>query len=220
MTPIIIFEQELESLKCAVTEMSERAEIGYNKLILAAAANNREVLTKLLDVDRGIVNMQRNIEAKCLYLLTRQQPIAGDLRMVSASLKVVTDIERIGDHVTDMAELFLRMNPPYNETDGLLLKEMMDAAKDMVQDAVNVFVDRDIKKAEAVIQKDDVVDDYFNRIKAMLVDVTQNNAFDLDGIVDFLLLAKYVEKIADHAVNICEWAIFQETGNMQENRLL
>ena len=135
-------------------------------------------------------------------------------------MKVVTDIERIGDHVTDMAELFLRMTPPYNEKDGLLLKEMMDEARDMVHDGVTAFVDMDVEKAKAVIQKDDVVDDYFNRIKAMLVDVTKNSAFGLDGIVDFLLLAKYVEKIADHAVNISEWAIFQETGNLQENRLL
>jgi len=220
MTPRLIFEQELESLKCAVTEISERAEISYNKLILAASKNDVESLKRLLDADREIVNMQRNIEATCLYLLTKQQPVARDLRIVSAALKVVTDIERIGDHVTDMAELFLRMNPPYNEKDSLLLKEMMDAAKGMVHDAVTAFVDMDVEKAKAVIQKDDVVDDYFNRIKAMLVDGSKNSAFGLDGIVDFLLLAKYVEKIADHAVNISEWAIFRATGNLQENRLL
>ncbi len=220
MTPRMIFEQELESLQGAVAEMSERAEAGYNKLIQAASVNDRNELTKLLNVDREIVDMQRSIEAKCLYLLTKQQPVARDLRAVSAALKVVTDIERIGDHVTDMAELFLRMNPPYNEKDGYLLKEMMDAAGDMVHYAVEAFVNMDSETAEAVIVKDDVVDDYFNRVKVMLINVTQSNVFGLDGLVDFLLLAKYVEKIADHAVNISEWAIFQETGNMQESRLL
>lgn len=220
MTPRIIFEQELENLKNAVAEMGERTVISYNKLIIAAAAGDREVLTKLLDTDREIVDMQRSIEAKCLYLLTKQQPIARDLRVVSAALKVVTDIERIGDHVTDMAELFLRMNPPYNEKDGQLLKEMMDQAKEMVHNAVEAFLNKDSESAKIVIDQDDVVDDYFNSVKEMLVDVKQNQVFSLDGIVDFLLLAKYVEKIADHAVNISEWAIFQETGNMNDSRLL
>lgn len=109
MSPRILFEQELETLKDKVTEMGERAEISYNKLLLALKAGDRETLTQLLDNDRQMVDMQRSIEAKCLTLLTKQQPVARDLRLVSAALKVVTDIERIGDHVTDLAELFLRV---------------------------------------------------------------------------------------------------------------
>ena len=104
MAPRIIYEQELSRLKNAVREMSERAEISYDRLLIAASQNQRDVLEQLLSVDREILNMQRRIEAMCLSLLTRQQPIATDLRIVSAALKVVTDVERIGDHATNIAE--------------------------------------------------------------------------------------------------------------------
>ncbi len=220
MSPRMTFEQELQDLKTAVAEMSERTEISYNKLIQAAVSSDREALTRLLDTDHAIKDMQRSIEAQCLFLLTKQTPIARDLRIVSAALKVVTDIERIGDHVADMAELFLRMTPPYNKEDGELLQRMMENAADMLHNGAEAFVDMDIAKAETVIQKDDVVDEYFNQVKATLADMAKSAVFSLDAIVDFLLLAKYVEKIADHAVNISEWAIFQKTGNVENKRVL
>ena len=220
MAPRIIYEQELSRLKNAVGEMSERAEISYDRLLIAASQNQRDVLEQLLSVDREILNMQRRIEAMCLSLLTRQQPIATDLRIVSAALKVVTDVERIGDHVTDMAELFLRLEPPYNPQKGKLLQSMMEVAKEMVHDAVEAFVSGNINMAAKVIAQDDVVDDYFNQVKEYMMSGIRNRTLEADEIVDFLMLAKYVEKIADHAVNISEWAVFQQTGNMQEKRLL
>lgn len=142
MAPRILFEQELELLKTKVAEMSERAENSYYKLLAAVKHNDREIFTQLLDNDRHMVDMQRSIEAKCLTLLTRQQPVARDLRIVSAALKVVTDIERIGDQP------------------------------------------------------------------------------DADKVVDFLMMAKYLEKIGDHGVNIAQWAIFQKTGDIEDVRLL
>ena len=108
MAPRIYFEQELDLLKNKVTEMGERAEISYDRLVYAVKGNDRETLKLLLDNDRQMIDMQRSIEAKCLTLLTRQQPVARDLRLVSSALKVVTDIERVGDHVSDIAELCLR----------------------------------------------------------------------------------------------------------------
>ncbi|MGN1146597.1 MAG: phosphate signaling complex PhoU family protein, partial [Acetatifactor sp.] len=109
MSPRVLFEQELELLKSKVAEMGERAEISYDKLVYAVRGNDRSTLTQLLDNDRQMIDMQRTIETMCLRLLTRQQPVARDLRLVSAALKVVTDIERVGDHVTDIAELYLRI---------------------------------------------------------------------------------------------------------------
>ena len=220
MSPRIVYEQELSQLKHSVREMNERAEISYDKLILAASENKREQLEELLTVDREFLDMQRRIEAMCLTLLTRQQPVATDLRIVSAALKVVTDIERIGDHVTDMAELFVRLDPPYSAGREPLLHAMMEEAKEMVHDAAVAFVEGDMELAQKVISRDDVVDDYFNKVKdAMMVGIREKT-MGADQIVDILMLAKYVEKIADHAVNISEWAVFQKTGNMQDTRLL
>ena len=155
----VAFEKELMQLKCAVREMHEKAEISYNKLLMAAVSDHMESLEQLLNVDGEFVDMQRKIEAMCLKLLTMQQPIASDLRVVSAALKVVTDIERIGDHVTDMAELFLRLRPPYSSACTPLLQSMMEEAKDMVHDAVEAFVTGDLELAQKVILQDDVVDE-------------------------------------------------------------
>lgn len=220
MSVRIVFEQELSSLKHSVREMSERAEISYDRLLIAAAENQREVLQELLAADREFLEMQRRIEAMCLTLLTRQQPLATDLRVVSAALKVVTDVERIGDHVTDMAELFLRLEPPFHPQRRKLLQAMMINAKEMVHEAVEAFVSGNRELAEKVIAQDDVVDDYFNQVKKCMMEGIRNQTLGADEIVDVLLLAKYVEKIADHAVNISDWAIFQQTGNMQDKRLL
>lgn len=220
MSSRTVFEQELSQLKHSVREMSERAEISYDRLMLAAAGNQREVLEELLNVDREFLEMQRRIEAMCLKLLTKQQPLASDLRVVSAALKVVTDVERIGDHVTDMAELFLRLEPPFQPQRRTRLQAMMENAKEMVHDAVEAFVSGNRELAEKVIAQDDVVDDYFNQVKEIMMEGIKNQTMGADEIVDVLLLAKYVEKIADHAVNISDWAIFQQTGNMQNRRLL
>lgn len=221
MSPRMVFEQELELLKNKVAEMSERAEISYDRLVCAAKSNDREVLGQLLDNDRQMVDMQRSIEAKCLTLLTRQQPVARDLRIVSAALKVVTDIERIGDHVSDIAELLLRFDEGFQmETQEPKLSAMMNEAKKMICTAVSAFVEGDEEAAQRVIDQDDIVDDYFNQVKLDMMEDIRTQSPDADKIVDVLMIAKYLEKIGDHAVNIGEWAIFQKTGDINEVRLL
>lgn len=220
MTPRILFDQELEALKNKVTEMSQRAEISYDRLVFAVKSNDRETLKLLLDNDRQMLDMQRSIEAKCLMLLTKQQPVAKDLRFVSAALKVVTDIERIGDHVSDIAELYLRMGEIV--TDGeyeVLLTAMMEEAKEILRDAVEAFVDGTEETAKAVVERDDVVDDLFNQVKDKMMNAIQSQTLDADKVVDYLMVAKYLEKIGDHAVNIGEWAIFRMTGDMQGVKL-
>lgn len=216
MSPRLIFEQELEMLKNQVTEMGERAEISYDRLLLAINVYDRENLKLLLDNDRQMTNMQRNIEAMCLTLLTKQQPVARDLRLVTSALKVVTDIERIGDHVSDIAELYLRMG---EESKGDSYTEkmsaMMEEDKSMLLDAVDAFVNGNVEQAQAVVSRDDVVDEMFNGIKDVMMEAIRNQTLDADKVVDILMIAKYLEKIGDHAVNIAEWAVFQVTGDMQ-----
>lgn len=220
MSPRILFEQELELLKAKVAEMGERAEISYDRLLYAIRANERETMKQLLDNDRQMIDMQRSIEAKCLTLLTKQQPVARDLRLVSSALKVVTDIERVGDHVSDIAELYLRMGDVGVEGEyEHILAEMMEEAKDMLHEAVDAFVDGNEEAARKVIAHDDIVDAQFNQVKEKMMDAIRVQNLDADKVVDYLMVAKYLEKIGDHAVNIGEWALFRMTGDMQGVKL-
>lgn len=149
MSPRVLFEQDLETLKNKVSEMGEHAEISYDHMLYGIRENKEDILKTLLDTDHKLVDMQRSIEAMCLSLLTRQQPVARDMRLVSAALKVVTDIERIGDHVADMVELYLRMGNMNSEgkQEKLLLK-MMEEAKDMIHNSVEAFVEGDEANAQ------------------------------------------------------------------------
>ena len=144
MSPIVLFEQDLETLKNKVSEMGEHAEISYDRMAYGIRENKEDILKTLLNTDHTMVDMQRSIEAMCLSLLTRQQPVARDMRLVSAALKVVPDIERIGDHVADIVELYLRMGNmnPEGKQEHLLL-EMMEEAKEMIHNSVEAFVEGD-----------------------------------------------------------------------------
>lgn len=220
MSPRVLFEQELEFLKNKVTEMGEHAEISYDRMVYGIRENKEDVLNTLLDTDHKMVDMQRSIEAMCLTLLTKQQPVAKDMRTVSAALKVVSDIERIGDHVGDIAELYLRMGNVNGEGEyEHLLLDMMEEAKEMIHSSVEAFVDGDENVAKQVIAHDDVVDDLFNKMKDKMMNAIRNQDLDADRVVDYLMVAKYLEKVGDHAVNIAQWAMFQITGDMEGVRL-
>lgn len=220
MSPRASFEQELEQLKQSVMEMGNRVENEYVQLFEALNAKETEGMERLIKCDRIVNDMQRGIEARCLMLFTRQQPVARDLRMVSAALKVVTDIERIGDHVCDMAELFLRMNLPNLTEFSSFLPSMVKETREMIHDSVEAFVGRDMAKANEVIQKDDVVDNYFNLVKNDLISLLKEEKKEPDDCIDILMVTKYLEKMGDHAVNIGEWEHFQETGSIQNIRIL
>ena len=205
MSPRVLFEQDLETLKNKVSEMGEHAEISYDRMLYGMRENKEDILKTLLDTDHKMVDMQRSIEAMCLSLLTRQQPVARDMRLVSAALKVVTDIERIGDHVADMVELYLRMGNMNSEgkQEKLLLK-MMEEAKDMIHNSVEAFVEGDEANAQKVVEHDDVVDDLFNDMKKEMMQAIREQNLDADRVVDYLMMAKYLEKVGDHAVNIMD----------------
>lgn len=166
MAPRMIFEQELEQLKEKMREMGEYALMEFDRLYLAVKGNDRETLEQLKGNDRRIVDMQRGLEARCLALMTKQQPVARDLRLVSAVLKAVTDLERIGDHVSDMAELFLRRTVPVGQAEGDdLLLLMLEEARVMFREAAEAFSEGDGETARLVIDSDDTVDALFNQIK-------------------------------------------------------
>ena len=219
MSPRLLFEEELEELKRSVSDMGEQIEKVYDRLFEVLKERDREALEAIVTNDRVINDMQRSIEAKCLTLLTKQQPVARDLRTVSAALKVVTDIERVGDHVSNMAELFLRLDMQNVEDFSASLPQMIEAAKRSVGEAIEAFVDMNMEAAKDVIAFDDVIDDLFNKVKEELIGDLRSGKKDPDDCVDVLMIAKYLEKIGDHAVNIGEWAIFRETGDIDDVRI-
>lgn len=220
MSPRTTFELELQDLKRSVAGMGAQVKRIYDKLFLAAEQKDRHSIEILMKNDRTINDMERDIEAKCLRLITKQQPIARDLRVVSASLKVVTDIERIGDQIVDMAELILRLEMKDFRSCSLSLAAMIQETRVMLDNAVDAFVSRKEDQAEKVVASDDSVDEHFNETKMQIVNALKKDTISVDEGVDILMLAKYLEKIADHAVNISNWEIFQESGIIDTTRIL
>ena len=220
MSPRATFENELSLLRQNVTDMATKVEESYGELFESLENQDEETIVRLMKSDKEVNKRQREIESQCLFLITKQQPIVGDLRMVTASLKVVTDIERVGDHVSDMAEILLRLKMKDLSLYSVHLDTMILATKEMVHNAVEAFVNRDMEGAKSVIKADDVVDECFNKVKKDIVESLKKEVKDTDECIDVLMLAKYLEKIGDHAVNIGEWEIFQETGNISDMRLL
>lgn len=220
MSPRISFDNELKLLKENVADMVNRVEENYERLFEALKAQNEEEIIKIRNNDKMFGKKQREIESQCLFLITKQQPVASDLRVVTASLKVVTDIERIGDNVADMAELLLRLKLKDLALFSIHIDGMINATREMFCDAVDAFVNRNIEGAKKVIKADDVIDELFNKVKSDLIESLKKEIKDADECIDVLILAKYLEKIGDHAVTIGEWEIFQETGNISDMRLL
>lgn len=220
MSPRIIFDNELKLLRENVAQMARKVEESYDELFKALAEQDENKIMELKKNDKAVSKRQREMESQCLFLITKQQPIVGDLRVVTASLKVVTDIERVGDHVSDMADLLLRLQMKDLSLFSVHVETMIMATREMLHEAVEMFIARDMEAAKRVIREDDIIDECFNKVKYDLIDSLKREVKDADECIDVLMLAKYLEKIGDHAVNIGEWEIFQETGNISDMRLL
>ncbi|MDO4332865.1 MAG: phosphate signaling complex protein PhoU [Eubacteriales bacterium] len=219
MTTRKIYAQEMIQLGDSLEEMSNMAEASLRNLFFALENKDDELARRIIRDDRNINQIERNIESQCLTIITKQQPIAGDLRMISSILKVVTDVERIGDHASDIAELILRLNHKQLETYSAHLQPMITATQEMVHDAVSAFLNGDKEKSAVVIGSDDVVDELFNKVKNDIASRLKTESAGVDECIDVLMIAKYLERIGDHAVNICEWEIFKETGSIQDTQI-
>ena len=192
MSPRITFENELKVLRGNVSEMAQKVEESYVTLFEALESQSEEVIVKLKNNSKAFSKRQREIESQCLFLITKQQPIVGDLRVVTASLKVVTDIERVGDHVSDMAELLLRLKMKDLSLYSVHVKTMILATREMIHNAVEAFVERNMEGAREVIKSDDVVDECFNKVKKDLIESLKKELKDAVECVDVLMLAKYL----------------------------
>ena len=211
------FDEQLAQLKCELIEMGALCE---EAIALAAKALDEadvKLAAKVAPLSGEIDRMERNIESMCLKLLLSQQPVARDLRMISAALKLITDMERIGDQASDIAEII-------NFLDGRSIEEceyigeMAKAAIRMVTDSVDAYVKQDVDAAHRVIAGDAVVDDYFDKVKTSLISLIAHNPDEGRYALDLLMIAKYFERIGDHAVNIAEWVVFSVTGIHDESK--
>lgn len=220
MTTRSAFSKELQELNDNLEKMSLMAEEAIEKALKALLDNDRETAQKIIKDDEVIDRMERDIESGCLSLMLRQQPVAGDLRHISTALKVVTDLERIGDHAADIAELTLSINgeEPYSEVKHL--PSMAENVKGMLRAAITAFINRDMETAREIEKTDDVIDGLFDAIKEDVVRLLQSDSSKSDKAVDFLMVAKYLERIADHAVNVCEWTEFSVAGSVNDIRIL
>ncbi|MEI6602264.1 MAG: phosphate signaling complex protein PhoU [Clostridia bacterium] len=214
------FDKELELLNLDIIKMGSMIEDSIDKAIIVLKKQDAEMAEAAIKYDDAIDEMERIIESKCLKLLLHQQPVARDLRLISTALKIITDMERIGDHAADISEIFLRIGEEQYIKQLEHIPEMGDVAAKMVRLSVDAFVKRDITLAEQVIAMDDQVDALFNELKADLTELMIQDKKNIDQAVDFLLIAKYLERIGDHAENIAEWVIFSVTGEHKNTRIM
>ena len=208
------YENDLAALKTALTEMGQSAADAVEAAMEALCTADAEAAAAVAQGDGRINNMERDIEHRCITLLLRQQPVAGDLRRISTTMKVVTDVERIGDHASDIAEIIPHLVTVRKEGDPAVSQaiKMGQKAHKMILDALNALTSEDEQAALRVIAADDEVDGYFDRIKAHLIDRIAKDVDDGEATLDLLMIAKYYERIGDHATNIAEWVMFSVTG--------
>ena len=209
------FDEQLMLLNKKMTEMGALCEEVIALASKALTEGNPDMAARVGPLDTEIDQKERTIESLCLKLLLQQQPVARDLRQISAALKMITDMERIGDQAEDIAEIVAFLGGRGTE-DSELLRDMARSTIRMVSESVDAYVKRDTAIAEKVIAEDDVVDDYFARVKKALISRIAADPADGEFALDVLMIAKYFERIGDHAVNIAEWVIFSVTGEHKE----
>ena len=210
------FDEQLALLNRELIEMGALCEEVIALSSKALTELDKTLAAKVAPLDTEIDQKERTIESMCLKLLLQQQPVARDLRQISAALKMITDMERIGDQAEDIAEIISFIDGHTSENDTLM-REMAKAVIKMVTESVDAYVKHDIALAEKVIADDDIVDDYFDSVKKKLIGSIARNPGDGEYALDILMIAKYFERIGDHATNIAEWVIFSITGVHKED---
>jgi len=206
------FDEQLSQLNDMLIEMGAKIEKSITQATQAIIEHDKKMAKKAISTDRDIDSMEKEIENLCLKLLLRQQPVARDLRLISAALKMITDMERIGDQAADISEIakFLIGKKYIIDIENIPL--MAEATAKMVTESIDAFVKRDLELAQKVIESDDIVDDLFDKVKNEVIELIQADKANGEQAIDFIMVAKYFERIGDHATNIAEWVVFSITG--------
>ncbi|MDO5690728.1 MAG: phosphate signaling complex protein PhoU [Tissierellia bacterium] len=211
----IEFNRQLNKLNMELTGMGSAITNTIRDSIQALRTGDRNLAQSVIENEAEIKNMAHGIENRCIKLLMKQQPVAGDLRLISSALKMVTDMERIGRQAADIAEVTTRISNGKPTEDMTNLIAMSDAASEMVEKSIRSFVTSDTALVDSVIKMDDVVDEYFNNVKGELLKRIKDDAGDPEILIDYLMIAKYFERIGDHAENIANWVNYSITGEVR-----
>ena len=199
-----LYTQQLETMKTRLIQMGAMCEDAISCSVKGMLHGDAELLKK-------VESTEMDIERLCMRLLLMQQPVASDLRSVSSALKIISDLERIGDQAYDIAEIAKHLK--YSEFAGKVhIQDMAVAAIRMVTDSVEAFVQRDLELAQKVLKEDDTVDQLFNKVRADLIHMIRAQEEDVEMVLDLLMIAKYLERIGDHAENVAEWVVYLLTG--------
>ena len=202
------FDEQLRLLNEEMSQMGILIEVAIQNTIEALFSQNVEKARQIMQEDDLVDQAQKRIEALCFQLMIQQQPVARDLRTITAAMKMVTDMERIGDHASDIAELTIMMaGRPYPVSEESIRKMSAEAVV-MLLHSIEAYVERDMEKARSVIEHDEIVDRLFVKVKNELIQVIRENPGAAEEAADLLMVNKYLERIGDHAVNIAEWVIF------------
>ena len=210
------FDQQLEMLHVELIKMGALCEDAVSSPIEALEKNDIVSADSALDTDAEIDQKERDIERMCMKLLLQQQPVATDLRIVSAALKMITDMERVGDQASDIAEIsryIIESGMSINDD----IRKMAKEAIKMVTDSVDSFVKKDLELARKVIAYDDVVDEWFAKLKSDVIEMIAKDSTNGEYYIDIIMIAKYLERIGDHATNIAEWVEYSITGVRSKN---
>ena len=213
------FDMQLDLLNEQLTHMGELCEVAINRGTEALKKGDLKQAAEVIRADEEIDQMEKDIERLCLKLLLQQQPVARDLRQISAALKMITDMERIGDQASDIAEIIISENKS-EATDIQTIGQMSESVAKMVRDSVNAYVEKDLELSRHVMEADDAVDRLFEENKQELINfISDNKGVQGKKAIDLIMVAKYLERIGDHATNIAEWVEFSITGIHKESKV-
>ena len=205
------FDEQLNSLNNELITMGALCEEAITNAVKLLIDNDIKKKENVLDTDKQIDQKERDIEALCMKLLMQQQPVASDLRTISSALKMISDMERIGDQASDIAEIAEYVNVSGVRSE-IHIADMAKATIQMVTESIDSFVKKDINLAHAVIKHDNTVDDLFDKVKCELIHTIEQKSSNAEALIDLFMIAKYFERIGDHAENIAEWVIYSITG--------
>lgn len=209
-----VFMKELEDLNNDVIKMGSILELSINEMIVSLEDADVSLAQKIIERDDEIDLLEQQIEKECINLIAKQQPLASDLRRITSIMKIITDIERIADHCSDISEYIIELHKsPEIKAPGNLGK-MLEVMKKMVIETIDSFVSQDAEKAAKVIAQDDIVDNYFETISEDLIRMMQEDSKIVPQCVCYLMIIKYIERMGDHSTNIAEWIQFIVTGHL------
>ena len=208
------FERQLVELNNTMIDMGNKIIESINGSIDALINRNIDKAKKIMENDNEIDHLQKTVEGICLNLLAGQQPVAKDLRAITAAMKMVTDMERIGDHAADISEMTILMGEDSKIDNFDHISKMASETMIMLNRSIEAYVEKDTVKAQEVIEHDDIVDKLFDEAKKDVIRLIVDSSDDGEDATDLLMVAKYFERIGDHATNIAEWVIFSLESKM------